>query len=311
MSTRSKKKLTSADTKELKVIKKRVENSWILLAKESLLSNSSFSIITLPHPAHGGPAKYCLDDTNHKIYEIVTFKEPYRSWFVEDSVKSDGSFLMTTSIDPLFLVLPRLREQCSNRAIPLEDLLSEKGFDKIIDYVVNLDKIADLKGPADLKAYKYNEENTLLWLESKVRKVAEFLKKKNIHVTAGAVSATFVSSSVNNDTVDEEFYLKYANGIISEYLQDDIIEKLEKSFDFKTELIEHIGNKRKSEVESNETNKRIKHDDSNNDVSDDIKIPVNNQTPETKKPKTLTAKEKARQKAASGTKTISSFFCKK
>lgn len=131
MSTRSKKKLSSADTKASQVIQKRVENSWILLAKgiyvkqlisynlriivlevvnniflyitESLLNNSSFSIITLPHPAHGGPAKYCLDDANHKIYEIVTFKEPYRSWFIEDSVKSDGSLLMTTPIDPLFL----------------------------------------------------------------------------------------------------------------------------------------------------------------------------------------------------------------
>ncbi|XP_045451182.1 ribonuclease H2 subunit B [Melitaea cinxia] len=309
MSTRSKKKLSPADTKESQVIKKRVENSWILLAKESLLNNTSFSIITLPHPAHGGPAKYCLNDSDHKIYEIVTFKEPYRSWFIEDTVKSDGSLLMTTPIDPLFLVLPRLREQCSNRAIPLEDLLSEKGFDKILDFVVNLDRIADLKGPADIKAYKYNEEKTLNWLESKVHKLADFLKKKNIHVTAGAVSATFVSSSVNNDTIDEEFYLKYASGIISEYLQDDVIEKLEKRFDFKTELIEYVGNKRKSEVESSETNKRIKHE--NNGDSEDIKVPVNNQAPETKKPKTLTAKEKARQKAASGTKTISSFFCKK
>lgn len=33
MSTRSKKKLLPADTKESQVIKKRVENSWILLAK--------------------------------------------------------------------------------------------------------------------------------------------------------------------------------------------------------------------------------------------------------------------------------------
>lgn len=106
-----------------------------------------------------------------------------------------------------------------------------------------------------------------------------------------------------------EFYLKYACGIISEYLQDDVIEKLEKRFDFKTELIEYVGNKRKSEVESSETNKRVKHE--NNGDSEDIKVPVNNQATETKKPKTLTAKEKARQKAASGTKTISSFFCKK
>lgn len=44
-----------------------------------------------------------------------------------------------------FTVLPRLKEQCSNRAIPLKDLLSEKGFDKVQDFIDNLDNVADLK----------------------------------------------------------------------------------------------------------------------------------------------------------------------
>ncbi|XP_050350856.1 ribonuclease H2 subunit B [Nymphalis io] len=309
MTTRSQKKASSTETKDSEVLKNRIENSWILLAKESLLNNSNFSIITLPHPAHGDPTKYCLDEVNHKMYEIITFSEPYRSWFIEDTVKSDGGFLMMTPMNPLFLVLPRLREQCSNRAIPLEDLLAEKGFDKIIDFIVNVDIIADLKGPADIKAYKYNEEKTLNWLESKVRKLAQKLNEKNVHVTSGAVSATFVSSSANNEHVDEEFYLKYANGIISGYLEDYLIEKLEKCFDFKTELIEYIGNKRKSEADDIETNKRIKHE--TNEDSKDIKMILNNSVTEIKKPKTLSAKEKARQKAATGTKTISSFFSKK
>ena len=105
-----------------------------------------------------------------------------------------------------------------------------------------------------------------------------------------------------------EFYLKYAHGIISEYLEDYLIEQLDKTFNFKTELIEHLGNKRKSEVEDiNETNKRVKHE--HNDTEEELKY--NSLTPEIKKSKTLTAKEKARQKAASGTKTISSFFTKK
>lgn len=105
-----------------------------------------------------------------------------------------------------------------------------------------------------------------------------------------------------------EFYLKYAHGIVSEYLEDYLIEKLEKKFNFKTELVEYLGNKRKSEVEDiNETNKRVKHEP--NDTEVDFKF--NSITPEIKKPKTLTAKEKARHKAASGTKTISSFFTKK
>lgn len=42
-------------------------------------------------------------------------------------------------------MLPKLKEQCSSRAIPLEDLLSETGYDKILEIVPNLDCIGDLK----------------------------------------------------------------------------------------------------------------------------------------------------------------------
>ncbi|XP_023955081.2 ribonuclease H2 subunit B [Bicyclus anynana] len=310
MGTRSKKKALISDTKD-SIIRKRVENSWILFIKESLLDNDNFRIVTLPHPAHGNPAKYVLDNLHHKMYEVVTFSEPYRSWFIDDTVKSDGSVMMVTPFNPLFLVLPRLREQCANRAIPLEDLLSEKGFDKILDFIPNLDAVADLKGPQDIKAYKYNEEKTLNWLENKIRKLAVVLREKNVHVTSGAVSATFVSSNVNNENIDDEFYLRYAHGMISDYIEQDIADLLEKKFDFKAEQIEYVGNKRKSDAEAEAVNKRVKLDLTLNEESENIKLNLNNTTTEIKKEKPLTAKEKARQKAASKTKTISSFFCKK
>lgn len=307
MSTRSQKKVTK--TVPTTPTRKRVENSWILLAKDTLLNNSSFCIITLPHPAHGKPTKYGLDDSNKKIYEVVTFDEPHRSWFIGESVKSDGSLQIMTPVNPIFLVLPRLKEQCDSRAVPLEDLLAEKGFDKILSFVKNLDSVADLKGSADLQAYKYNEDKILEWLEDRVRRVAKALRSKNVHVTSGSVSATFVTSNISKDDIDEEFYLKYAFGMISEYLQDDIISKLEKKFSFQPDLIESVGKKRKSDAVDSKDNKKIKSDTSideskENSISNFFKADV-------KKQKPLTAKEKAREKAANGTKTISSFFTKK
>ncbi|KAI5642285.1 hypothetical protein NE865_05647 [Phthorimaea operculella] len=307
MTTRTKRK-SAPSTENVPAVQKRVENSWILLMKESLFENDNFSIITLPHPADNRPTKYVLDDEHNKMYEIVTFNEPHRSWFIGETVKSDGSILMVTPVNPLFLVLPRLREQCTNRAIPLEDLLSEKGFDKILDFVTNMDKIGDLKGPADMKAYKYNEEKTLSWLEERVRKLAKVLREKNVHVTSGAVSATFVASNIGNDNIDEEFYLKYAHGMLSEYLQEDLADLLEKKFDFKPDLVETIGKKRKSEVTDTDSNKRIKSEPSEEGILENV---LNTSFTEVKKQKPLTTKEKARQKAASGTKTISSFFTKK
>lgn len=96
---------------------------------------------------------------------------------------------------------------------------------------------------------------------------------------------------------------------MAEYLEEDIVKLLEKKFNFKTEVIEYIGNKRKSEVDTEDTNKKIKLEP--NGESEEVKFSLNNSITEVKKQKPLTAKEKARQKAANNTKTISSFFSKK
>lgn len=54
-----------------------------------------------------------------------------------------------------------------------------------------------------MKAYKYNEEKTMTWLEYRVRRLSKLLRQKNIHVTSGATSATFVTSNISNDNIDE------------------------------------------------------------------------------------------------------------
>lgn len=66
--------------------------------------------------------------------------------------------------------------------------------------------ITSFQGSPDMKAYKYNESKALKWLEERVCKLAKVLRNKNIHVTAGAASATFVTSNISNDTVDEGIF---------------------------------------------------------------------------------------------------------
>lgn len=106
-----------------------------------------------------------------------------------------------------------------------------------------------------------------------------------------------------------EFYLKYALGIIAEYVEADIVDKLESKFDFKPDLMESLGQKRKSGI-GESSNKRIKSEQNSNGsvLSESMTMQASNTA---SKQKPLSAKEKARQKAASGTKTISSFFSKK
>lgn len=306
MSARSRKQ---TETSQNNFKMKRAENSWVFLVQDKLFRDGSFEIVTLPHPSTNKPSKYCL--SNDRIYEIMTYDEPCRSWFIGETVKSDASMQIITPVNPLFLILPKLKELCNSRAVPLEDLLSDDGYDKILNTLKNLDNVADLKGPKDLKAYKYNETKTLDWLESRVRKLAKVLKDKNIHVTSGAASATFITSSINQDYLDNEFYIKFAHEIISEYLQDDLIALLKKKLDIKPEIIENLVKKRKSEVsELAVDKKRSKCNSVDVDPKESFVIPDIISDVNVKKSAPLTAKEKSRQKAASGTKTISSFFKK-
>lgn len=99
--------------------------------------------------------------------------------------------------------------------------------------------------------------------------------------------------------------LSYAFGIVSEYIKSDLSDK----------LAEHLGlekvkpiatNKRKSAVDTEtKSTKRMKTEDLDHII--DIK-PAVSTTPKEKK---VSAKEKQLIKAASGTKSISSFFTKK
>lgn len=83
---------------------------------------------------------------------------------------------------------------------------------------------------------------------------------------------------------------------------------MEKKFEFKSELIETVGKRKLDANELLDSNKKIKCELINEDIPP-MAMSLNNSV--IKKQKALTAKEKARQKAASGTKTISSFFTKK
>lgn len=60
---------------------------------------------------------------------------------------------------------------------------------------LKLSLVADRKGDELLQAFKYNEEKSLKWLQKKVERVVDVLKQKGIHVSQGAVSATYIKSS--------------------------------------------------------------------------------------------------------------------
>lgn len=185
-----------------------------------------------------------------------------------------------------------------------------------------------------MKAFKYNETKALNWLALKCKKLANAFKERNFHI--GAKSLNYVKSEktdnnkmqngnyleldqnqiVHNPSnrscfvffhIESEF-LSYAFGIVSDYITLDLSEK----------LCEHLGlekvkaavsGKRKSLVElENNTLKRVKSEEDFSAAHMETMSPPQLATIREKK---VSAKDMKMAKAASGTKSISSFFSKK
>nr|CAI5870431.1 unnamed protein product [Callosobruchus analis] len=271
-------RVKSSPKKCIKTNTQQPTNSWVFLLKgealelsEQYTGSGTPDIVTLRHPNTGEAAVFLFSPANNSVQEVLTFNEGKRSWFIDETVKSDGKMHLSTPIDPIFLgfwrmkysvitvlncifaVLPYLRKYCTNQAIPLDQLLRDEEFPETERLLKSsglkyLNMISDRKvrGDEELNAFKYNEEKTLMWLKKKIERVAEILKQKNIHVTGGsAVSAAFVKSS-RCETNDNDAYIRYAHGIVSEYLMDDLSQKLLKFLNLPAE--EPQGVKRKSGV---------------------------------------------------------------
>ena len=82
------------------------------------------AIVPLPHPRTRLPREYLL--RGGAALELTRVASPATapsSWFLDQSVKSDGSILTATRVDPVFFLLPVL-EACGGRFSPLHQVLS-------------------------------------------------------------------------------------------------------------------------------------------------------------------------------------------
>ena len=165
--------------------------------------NGNFSIMTLPHPRNGRTTSFLLKAGQWDLYEIVSYNEDNRSWFIEDTVESNGSIYMASKFDPLFLVLPFLR--AAKKFEPLPQILTHQNFPQLSTFVSsaiesggelkrNLVRVADQKGSADLNVWQYNEEKTLQYLSTKVMRVCDSLIKDKLWIEGGAISGHYVKT---------------------------------------------------------------------------------------------------------------------
>merc|ERR1712059_116807 len=158
-------------------------------------------------------------------------------------------------------------------------------------------------GDRDLNVWKYNEEKALNWLESRVEVVTKVLQKQGVDLTQGAVSLNYQHNISGNSDGKVE-YKKIALGIVQEYLETDLGEKLASRLDLPEEKPKTMGGtKRVSDAGDFSKSKKAKLE---GPLEDYTKMAVKAIVKEEQN-----AKQKALATSAKGTKSITSFFKKK
>lgn len=238
----SKTKKTKQSSKESKMSsksKKKIDqNQWVMIAPDEALQSNpdgeeESQFIRLMHPKTDQGVMFMVSSDGKLIYEVTSYKEDYGSWLINETVQQDGSMKIVTPVDPIFLVLPYLRkaEKQMGKFMTLDQIVTDNNYPqchRLLDCggLSELERCCDVKGDDDLKAYRYNKEKALDWLKAKVERIAQTLEHSTVHCAAsGSQSATFVRSSKGKEATKDD-YLRYAVGLISDYLHPELSKEL-------------------------------------------------------------------------------------
>ncbi|XP_011368629.1 ribonuclease H2 subunit B isoform X2 [Pteropus vampyrus] len=195
---------------------------------------SGLMFVKLVNPCLGEGALYLFNMCLQQLFEIKVFKEKHRSWFINQSVQSGGLLHIATPMDPLFLLLHYLiKADKEGKFQPLDQVVVDDMFPncilllKLPELEKLLQHVTEQKEIGTRKYYKYSKEKTLKWLEKKVNQTMAALKTNNINVGARVQSAAFFCShQVSSDK--EEDYIRYAHGLISDYIPKELSDDLSK-----------------------------------------------------------------------------------
>lgn len=286
------------------VVRSRAGEKRVLIAESGCLAEESEpEIVTLPHPSNGQAAKFLITKDNKSVKELLTYGEENRSWFIDETIESNGRVFLAAPFDPALILMPILKR--AEKLQPLDQILAEskQKFPELSRLrEVDLSKIADVKGSADLNVWKFDEGKALKYLTDKVERLCEALIESKVNPIGGATSGNFIRSL--NDKIDRKEYLEFAFGIAAEYLDAEFANLLRKTL--KLESSKDDGSKKRNPTPASSNSKRAKRSEG---PDEDYSKSYTKPEPAKNAPKN--AKQRALVKSASGTKNITSFFSKK
>ncbi|KAI8106715.1 hypothetical protein M9434_001369 [Picochlorum sp. BPE23] len=200
--------------------KQAVERRTMMVARDLMLPGGGGRepvLVNLNDPKTGEKRQFMVTGTH--IQECNVVKKKFSSWFVDDSIIQDGSIYIWTPIHIVFLVLPALekaREQGTFCGIDHIVECLDCGSDAfaVMDIVraqqKKLQNVCEFKENGGELYYKLNDDKMKAWLQGRVVRLENDLKKKD---------DAFGSLS------DAALHL-YSVGMVSEYLSDTWSEAL-------------------------------------------------------------------------------------
>ncbi|XP_029567909.1 ribonuclease H2 subunit B isoform X2 [Salmo trutta] len=221
--------------------KKRTPHSqndrWVVVAADSVVEtpkkdDSDPTFIRLRNPSTDAASLYLLGSGDVQLYEVKAFNEDFHSWFIGQTVQRDGRLLYVTPMDPLFLLLPYLiKAGKEGKFQPVDQVMMDEDFPactrllSCIRSQASLHHVAEEKEVGSVKFQRYSQERTMEWLKKKAERTVKILRKSNISVGEGVKSTTYVRVKQESETQEED-YLRYAHGLISEYISEDLSKAL-------------------------------------------------------------------------------------
>lgn len=296
--------------------KKRTPNvqtdSWVVIAADSVIDtqkhDSDPAFVRLRNPCTDAASLYMLSSGDVQLFEVKAFEEDFHSWFVGQTVQRDGRLLFVSPMDPLYLILPYLIKSGKEAKFqPVDQVVMDEEFPACTRLLsctrslASLHHIAEEKEVGSLKFHRYSQEKTMNWLKKKVERTVTALKKRNISVGEGVKSSTYFRVKSESDHHEED-YLRYAHGLISEYISEDLSKALLKHLQL-PELT--------SPKETEPPSKKRKLSDKPVEAEEDY-TKFNSADFARKPPKKMTAAQKSLSKVdKTGMKPMSSFFSPK
>jgi Ydr279p protein family (RNase H2 complex component) wHTH domain len=280
-----------------------------------------------------------------------------RSWFIDDNVCSEGSFVCQTAVDRLFVLLPMLE---SNRRkngehdgvyCSLDQMLAQDA-ERFADLKLlwsdeaqrdrchrDIAAVCDVRETFGKQMYRLNDELVLRWLCIKVLRVEQYIREHSnrVSVVAGAVAKQAlaaddddkqkdVDDDGNNKDDDEQDLqdesaeriarLRAAIGFVGELAEPHWLKRIKEAFNLPAEhkasaLDRYAFDRNNSQtfhVRSGGAPSLLGGGGGDDDDDDDERKAADEAA---KKKSTLSAAQKRLKKAATGMKSIMSFFGKK